>query len=57
MSKPRQIVNGQSVRRYQDAEMGILEIYERGVRIKGYLVRQDNEDVSELLASKDIVLI
>lgn len=57
MSKPRQIVNGQSVRRYQDAEMGILEIYERGVRIKGYRVRQDNKDVSELLASKDIVLI
>lgn len=57
MSKPRQIVNGQSVRRYQDAEMGIMEIYERGVKIKGYRVRQDNKDVSELLASKDIVLI
>lgn len=57
MSKPRQIVNGQSVRRYQDAEMGIMEIYERGVKIKGYRVRQDNKDVIELLASKEIVLI
>lgn len=57
MSKPRQIVDGQSVRRYQDAEMGVMEIYERGVKIKGYRVRSDNKDVSELLASKDIVLI
>ena len=57
MSKPRQIVNGQSVRRYQDAEMGVMEIYERGVRIKGYRVRQDNKDVNELLAEKEIVLI
>lgn len=57
MSKPRQIVNGQSVRRYQDAEMGVMEIYERGVKIKGYRVRQDNKDVNELLTSKDIVLI
>ena len=57
MSKPRQIVNGQSVRRYQDAEMGVLEIYERGVKIKGYRVRHDNKDVNELLAEKEIVLI
>lgn len=57
MSKPRQIVNGQSVRRYQDAEMGVLEIYERGVKIKGYRVRSDNQDVNELLAEKEIVLI
>lgn len=57
MSKPRQIVNGQSVRRYQDAEMGVMEIYERGVKIKGYRVRQDNKDVDELIAEKEIVLI
>jgi hypothetical protein len=57
MSKPRQIVNGQSVRRYQDAEMGIMEIYERGVKIKGYRVRSDNQDVNELLTEKEIVLI
>lgn len=57
MSKPRQIVNGQSVRRYQDAEMAVMEIYERGVKIKGYRVRSDNQDVNELLAEKEIVLI
>jgi hypothetical protein len=57
MSKPRQIVNGQSVRRYQDAEMGIMEIYERGVKIKGYRVRSDNQDVNELLTEKEILLI
>ena len=57
MSKPRQIVNVQSVRRYQDAEMGVMEIYEKGAKIKGYRVRQDNKDVNELLISKDIVLI
>ena len=57
MSKPRQIVNGQSVRRYQDAEMGIMEIYERGVKIKGYKVRENNKDVNRLLVEKDIQLI
>lgn len=57
MSKPRQIVNGQSVRRYQDAEMGVMDIYEKGVKIKGYRVRQDNKDVNELLAEKEIILI
>ena len=57
MSKPRHIVNGQSVRRYQDAEMGVMEIYERGVKIKGYRIREDGRDVLELLAEKEIQLI
>ncbi len=57
MSKPRQIVDGQSVRRYQDAEMGVMEIYERGVKIKGYRVRRDNADVKILLAEQAIQLI
>lgn len=57
MSKPRNIVNGQSVSRYQDAEMGIMEIYERGVIIKGYKVREDNKDVNKLLVEKTIQLI
>ena len=57
MSKPRQIINGQSVRRYEDAEMGIMEIYERGVKIKGYRVRNDNKDVMELLVEKEIPLL
>lgn len=57
MSKPRNIVNGQSVRRYEDAEMAIMEIYERGVKIKGYKVREDNKDVNKLLVEKEIQLI
>lgn len=57
MSKPRQIINGQSVRRYEDAQLGIMEIYERGVKIKGYKVREDNKDVNKLLVEKDIQLI
>ncbi len=57
MSKPVQIVNGQAVKRYQDAEMGVMEIYERGVKIKGYRVKRDNQDVNELLVEKDIQLL
>lgn len=57
MSKPRNIVNGQSVRRYEDAEMAVMEIYERGVKIKGYKVRENNADVKILLAEQAIQLI
>lgn len=57
MSKPRQIVDCQSVRRYQDSEMGVMEIYEKGVKIKGYRVRKNNEDVMELLVEKEIPLL
>ena len=57
MSKPRNIVDGQSVRRYKDAEMAVMEIYERGVKIKGYKVREDNKDVQKLLVEKEIQLI
>lgn len=57
MSKPCYIVNGQLVRRYEDAEMGIMEIYERGVRIKGYKIRENNADVNKLLVEKEIQLI
>ena len=57
MSKPRHIVNGQSVRRYEDAEMAVMEIYERGVKIKGYKVRENNADVKILLAEQAIQLI
>lgn len=56
-SKPRMITNGQSVRRYQDAEMGVMEIYEKGVKIKGYRVRKDNKNVMELLVEKEIPLL
>lgn len=57
MSKPRDIVDGQSVRRYEDAEMAVMEIYERGVKIKGYKVRENNQDVNRLLAEKEIQLL
>lgn len=57
MSKPRDIVDGQSVRRYEDAEMGIMDIYERGVRIKGYKIRENNTDVMKLLVDKEIKLM
>lgn len=57
MSKPRNIVNGQSVRRYEDAEMAVMEIYERGVKIKGYKVRENNANVKILLAEQAIQLI
>lgn len=57
MSKPRDIVNGQSVRRYEDAEMAVMEIYEKGVKIKGYKVRENNKDVNRLLVEKEIQMI
>lgn len=57
MSKPREIVDGQSVRRYEDAQMAIMEIYERGVRIYGYRVREDNQDVFKVLSRNEIQLI
>lgn len=59
-SKPRMIVNGQSVRRYGDAEMGIMEVYEKGVVIKGYKVYKDNEyvyDKNNPLVEKTIKLL
>ena len=56
-SKPRDIVDGQSVRRYEDAEMTVMEVYEKGVKIKGYKVRRDNKDVQELTAERTIKLL
>ena len=57
LSKPRGIENGQSVRLYEDAEMGIMEVYEKGVIIKGYKVKKNNKDVLNVLAEKTIKLI
>jgi hypothetical protein len=56
-SKPRGIENGQSVRHYEDAEMGIMEIYEKGIKIKGYKIKENNKDVNKLLTEKSIKLI
>lgn len=58
MSKPRYISkDGKSSRLYDDAELGIMEIYEKGVKIKGYKVREKNKDISKLLVEKTIVLL
>ena len=45
LSKPRYIEGGSSSRRYEDAEAAIVEVYENGVWIKGYLIRHDNKNV------------
>lgn len=57
VSKPRGIVNGQSVRHYEDAEMGIMEVYEKGIKIKGYKIKENNKDVKKLLVEKTIKLL
>lgn len=57
MSKPRNIVDGQSVDKYEDAEMGVMEIYDKGVIIKGYKVRENNKDVNKLIVEKVIKLL
>ena len=30
---------------YDDAEMGIMEVYENGIIIKGYKIREKNKNV------------
>lgn len=58
MSKPRYIgTNGKSSRLYDDAELGIMEIYENGVKIKGYKVKEKNKDVLNLVTEKTIMLL
>lgn len=57
LSKPRGIENGQSVRHYEDAEMAIMEVYEKGVKIKGYKVKENNKDVNKLIVEKTIKLL
>lgn len=57
MSKPRSIEYGQSVDKYEDAEIGVLELYEKGVIIKGYKVRENNKDVNKLIVEKVIKLL
>lgn len=57
MSKPRNIVDGQSVDKYQDAEMAIMELYDKGVIIKGYKVRENNNNINKLIVEKVIKLL
>lgn len=59
LSKPRNIVDNKSVRMYEDAEMAIMELYENGVVLKGYLIRHNNQDVFDKdkpLIEKTIIL-
>ena len=60
LSKPRNIVDNQSVRLYEDAEITMMEVYEHGVKLKGYKIRKDNKsvyDADKPLFEKDIALI
>lgn len=45
LSKPRNIVDNQSVRLYDDAEITIMEVYQKGVKLKGYKIRKDGKNV------------
>ena len=45
LSKPRNIVGSESKRLYKDAEITIMEIYDRGIMLKGYKIRKDGADV------------
>lgn len=45
LSKPRKIVNNQSVRLYEDAEITMMDVYEKGIKLKGYKIRKDNQTV------------
>ena len=57
LSKPRGIEKGQSVRHYDDAEMAVMEVYEKGVVIKGYKIKEKNKDVKQLIVDKTIKLL
>ncbi len=45
LSKPRNIVGNESVRLYDDAEITIMEVYQKGVKLKGYKIRKDGKNV------------
>lgn len=45
LSKPRTVSGSESQRLYADAEITMMEVYERGVKIKGYKIRKDNQAV------------
>ena len=46
LSKPRYLSSGgQSSRMYDDAEMGIMEVYDNGIKIKGYKIKEKNKTV------------
>lgn len=57
LSKPVTIEKGQAVKRYEDAEIAIMEVYEKGVIIKGYKIKENNKDCNTLIAEKTIKLL
>lgn len=60
LSKPRNIVDNQSQRLYDDAEMTIMEIYEKGIKLRGYKVKKNNVyvyDVNNPIVEKTIILL
>lgn len=59
LSKPKLISNGKDYRLYKDAEMCIVEVYEKGVVIKCYKIVKDSKNVYDPnapLFEKTIVL-
>ena len=59
LSKPRKVEGNQSTRLYEDAEMAIMEVYENGVKIKGYKVKKNNKfvyDSATPIVEKTIIL-
>jgi len=59
LSKPKLISKGNSYRLYKDAEMSIVEVYEKGVVIKCYKIVKDSKNVydpSKPLFEKVILL-
>jgi hypothetical protein len=61
LSKPRYLSpDGKtSSRRYDDAEIGIMEVFDNGIKIKGYKIKKDNKNVydkSKPIIEKTIIL-
>ena len=45
LSKPRRVEKGSESRLYEDAEMSIVEVYDNGIKLKGYKIKKNNQDV------------
>lgn len=59
LSKPRFVDGGSSSRLYEDAELTLVEVYEHGLKLKGYKIRKNNQDCydpASPLFEKTIVL-
>ena len=45
LSKPRLVERGSESRLGEDAEMSIVEVYDNGIKLKGYKIKKNNKDV------------